>query len=132
MDPKDTKHQDITIILLRDGKPTGDEVILKDGTTTYSFTGLEKYDLSDGHEYEYSVKEIEVPGYISKLNGTNFVNTIIEDNKAEVKGTKTWIVPDGIDYPTIKIYLVKNGEKTEEYVELKNGDTSYSFKNLQK
>lgn len=132
VDPKDTKHQDITIILLRDGKPTGDEVILKDGTTTYSFTGLEKYDLSDGHEYEYSVKEIEVPGYISKLNGTNFVNTIIEDNKAEVKGTKTWIVPDGIDYPTIKIYLVKNGEKTEEYVELKNGDTSYSFKNLPK
>ena len=132
VDPKDIKHQDITIILLRDGKPTGDEVILKDGTTTYSFTGLEKYDLSDGHEYEYSVKEIEVPGYISKLNGTNFVNTIIEDNKAEVKGTKTWIVPDGIDYPTIKIYLVKNGEKTEEYVELKNGDTSYSFKNLPK
>ena len=132
VDPKDTKRQDITIILLRDGKPTGDEVILKDGTTTYSFTGLEKYDLSDGHEYEYSVKEIEVPGYISKLNGTNFVNTIIEDNKAEVKGTKTWIVPDGIDYPTIKIYLVKNGEKTEEYVELKNGDTSYSFKNLPK
>ena len=131
-DPEGTKHPDITIVLLRDGKPTGDEVILKDGTTTYSFTGLEKYDLSDGHEYEYSVKEIEVPGYISKLNGTNFVNTIIEDNKAEVKGTKTWIVPDGIDYPTIKIYLVKNGEKTEEYVELKNGDTSYSFKNLPK
>ena len=28
--------------------------------------------------------------------------------------------------------MVKNGEKTEEYVELKNGDTSYSFKNLPK
>lgn len=131
-DPEGTKHPDITIVLLRDGKPTEETVKLKDGEATYSFTGLEKYDLSDGHEYEYSVKEIEVPGYISKLNGTNFVNTIIEDNKAEVKGTKTWIAPEGIDYPTIKIYLVKNGEKTEEYVELKNGDTSYSFKNLPK
>lgn len=129
VDPKDTKHQDITIILLRDGKPTGDEVILKDGTTTYSFTGLEKYDLSDGHEYEYSVKEIEVPGYISKLNGTNFVNTIIEDNKAEVKGTKTWIVPDGIEHPTVTIKLLKNGEEFNTTT-IENGNTTYEFTGL--
>lgn len=129
VDPKDTKHQDITIILLRDGKPTGDEVILKDGTTTYSFTGLAKYDLSDGHEYEYSVKEIEVPGYISKLNGTNFVNTIIEDNKAEVKGTKTWIAPDGIEHPTVTIKLLKNGEEFKTTT-IENGNTTYEFTGL--
>ena len=129
VDPKDTKHQDITIILLRDGKPTGDEVILKDGTTTYSFTGLEKYDLSDGHEYEYSVKEIEVPGYISKLNGTNFVNTIIEDNKAEVKGTKTWIAPDGIEHPTVTMKLLKNGEEFKTTT-IENGNTTYEFTGL--
>jgi len=129
VDPKDTKHQDITIILLRDGKPTGDEVILKDGTTTYSFTGLEKYDLSDGHEYEYSVKEIEVPGYISKLNGTNFVNTIIEDNKAEVKGTKTWIAPEGIEHPTVTIKLLKNGEEFNTTT-IENGNTTYEFTGL--
>lgn len=129
VDPKDTKHQDITIILLRDGKPTGDEVILKDGTTTYSFTGLEKYDLSDGHEYEYSVKEIEVPGYISKLNGTNFVNTIIEDNKAEVKGTKTWIAPEGIEHPTVTIKLLKNGEEFKTTT-IENGNTTYEFTGL--
>lgn len=129
VDPKDTKYQDITIILLRDGKPTGDEVILKDGTTTYSFTGLAKYDLSDGHEYEYSVKEIEVPGYISKLNGTNFVNTIIEDNKAEVKGTKTWIAPDGIEHPTVTIKLLKNGEEFKTTT-IENGNTTYEFTGL--
>ncbi len=129
VDPKDTKHQDITIILLRDGKPTGDEVILKDGTTTYSFTGLEKYDLSDGHEYEYSVKEIEVPGYISKLNGTNFVNTIIEANKAEVKGTKTWIAPEGIEHPTVTIKLLKNGEEFNTTT-IENGNTTYEFTGL--
>ena len=129
VDPKDTKHQDITIILLRDGKPTGDEVILKDGTTTYSFTGLAKYDLSDGHEYEYSVKEIEVPGYISKLNGTNFVNTIIEDNKAEVKGTKTWIAPDGIEHPTVTMKLLKNGEEFKTTT-IENGNTTYEFTGL--
>lgn len=129
VDPKDTKHQDITIILLRDEKPTGDEVILKDGTTTYSFTGLEKYDLSDGHEYEYSVKEIEVPGYISKLNGTNFVNTIIEDNKAEVKGTKTWIAPEGIEHPTVTIKLLKNGEEFNTTT-IENGNTTYEFTGL--
>ena len=132
VDPEGTLHSDITIILLRDGTPTGDTTILTNGTTTYSFENLDKYDLTDGHEYQYTVQELDVTklGYTSKLNGNNFTNTIIEKNDVNVSGTKTWIVPEGTKYPTITIRLIKNGTKTDNKEVLENGKTSYSFTNL--
>ena len=132
VDPEGTLHSDITIILLRDGTPTGDTTILTNGTTTYSFENLDKYDLTDGHEYQYTVQELDVTklGYTSKLNGNNFKNTIIEKNDVNVSGTKTWIVPEGTKYPTITIRLIKNGTKTDNKEVLENGKTSYSFTNL--
>ena len=132
VDPEGTLHSDITIILLRDGTPTGDATILTNGTTTYSFENLDKYDLTDGHEYQYTVQELDVTklGYTSKLNGNNFTNTIIEKNDVNVSGTKTWIVPEGTKYPTITIRLIKNGTKTDNKEVLENGKTSYSFTNL--
>ena len=132
VDPEGTLHSDITIILLRDGTPTGDTTILTNGTTTYSFENLDKYDLTDGHEYKYTVQELDVTklGYTSKLNGNNFTNTIIEKNDVNVSGTKTWIVPKGTKYPTITIRLIKNGTKTDNKEVLENGKTSYSFTNL--
>ena len=132
VDPEGTKHIDITIILLRDGTPTGDTTILTNGTTTYSFENLDKYDLTDGHEYQYTVQELDVKesGYTSKLNGNNFTNTIIEKNDVNISGTKIWIVPEGTKYPTITIRLIKNGTQTDNKEVLENGKTSYSFTNL--
>ena len=132
VDPEGTPHSDITIILLRDGKPTGTKTILKNGTTTYSFENLDKYDLTDGHEYQYTVQELDVTklGYTSKLNGNNFTNTINEKNDVNVSGTKTWIVPEGTKYPKITIRLIKNGTQTDNKEVLENGKTSYSFTNL--
>ena len=132
VDPEGTLHSDITIILLRDGTPTGDTIILTNGTTTYSFGNLDKYDLTDGHEYKYTVQELDVTklGYTSKLNGNNFTNTITEKNDVNVSGTKIWIAPEGTKYPTITIRLIKNGTKTDNKEVLENGKTSYSFTNL--
>ena len=91
---------------MRDGKEfTSQE--LTNGATTYTFENLDKYDLTDGHVYEYTVTENPVDGYTSKQEGTNFTNTI-EQEKVSVSGNKTWIAPEGTQVPTITINLLRD------------------------
>ena len=123
-DPEGTAHPAITINLLQDGTEI-DEVVLQNGTTTYEFTNLEKYDLEDGHEYIYTVTEDSVEGYISDKDNNNFTNTI-EPGQTTISGVKTWIAPQGTEFPTVKIVLLQNGNELDS-VELTNGNTEYSF-----
>ena len=130
IDPVGTVHPDVTIVLIQDGEEYK-RVTLKNGETTYSFTNLPKYDLNDGHVYEYTVEELPVKGYTSKQDGTNFTNTIQQDNTVAVSGTKTWIDPEGTVHPTIIIDLLRDGTVVDSK-ELVNGETTYSFANLPK
>ena len=101
-----------TIHLLRDGKDTGKKTTIPKSTSvqtssTYKFTNLEKYDPTDGHEYQYTVKEDPVyitykdPGtgfedtqaYIpsySGTNGTDITNTWPDGTRINIKGKKLW------------------------------------------
>ncbi|MDO5762169.1 MAG: Cna B-type domain-containing protein, partial [Bacteroidales bacterium] len=130
IDPEGTEHPEITINLLRDGTKY-DSKILADGVTSYSFTNLEKYDLTDGHVYVYTVEEEKVSGYTSARNGNNFVNTIAQDNSVRVSGSKTWIDPEGTEHPAITINLLRDGKKVSSKT-LVNGVTDYAFENLPK
>ena len=131
IDPQGTEHPTITINLLKDGNKV-DFRELTNGTTTYSFDNLEKYDLTEGHEYVYTVTENTVEGYTTTQDGTNFTNTIEQDNSVSVVGTKVWIDPQGTEHQTITITLLKDGEKTDKIVTLENGNTQYSFTGLDK
>ena len=131
IDTQGTEHPTITINLLKDGNKV-DFRELTNGTTTYSFDNLEKYDLTDGHEYVYTVTENTVEGYTTTQDGTNFTNTIEQDNSVSVVGTKVWIDPQGTEHQTITITLLKDGEKTDKIVTLENGNTQYSFTGLDK
>ena len=130
IDPEGTVHPDITINLLRDGEKV-DSRTLSNGTTTYSFENLEKYDLTDGHIYNYTVSEDKVKGYTTKQEGNNFINTIEQDSTVKVEGKKTWIDPEGTVHPDITINLLRDGEKVDSRT-LQNGTTTYSFDNLNK
>ena len=133
VDPQGTEHPTITINLLKDGNKV-DFRELTNGTTTYLFDNLDKYNLTDGHEYVYTVSEEIVEGYTSAQNGTDFTNTIEQDNTVEVAGTKTWVDPEGttLVHPEITIDLLKNGQPTDKKVVLENGTTEYKFENLPK
>ncbi len=133
VDPAGTEHPTITINLLRDGEKVN-STTLANGVTSYSFSNLPKYDLTDGHEYAYTVKEEAVDGYTTsydKDNANNIINTIAQDNTVEVSGTKTWIDPAGTEHPTITINLLRDGSKVDSKT-LANGVTSYKFENLPK
>ena len=127
IDPEGTVHPEITIVLKRDGAEV-DRVTLGNGETTYSFNNLDKYDLADGHAYEYTVEELPVEGYTSSQDGYNFTNTINQE-KTSVSGTKTWVDPEGTVHPEITIVLKRDGVEADR-VTLGNGETTYSFTNL--
>lgn len=128
--PAGTTFPTITIRLFKDGTEINSKE-LPNGTTSYLFDKLDKYDLTDGHEYVYTVTEDKVEGYKSEQNGNNFINTIEQDNTVVVGGNKTWITPAGITKPTVTIKLLKNGEEFKTTT-IENGNTTYEFTELPK
>ena len=128
-DPEGTTHPEITINLLQDGKEIK-EAKLANGTTTYTFDNLDKYDLTDGHVYNYTITEDEVAGYASEVNGYNVTNTINQE-KISVNGTKTWIGPAATaeTRPTVTINLYRDDAFVES-TKLENNGTTYTFDNL--
>ncbi|MDD6319566.1 MAG: Cna B-type domain-containing protein, partial [Oscillospiraceae bacterium] len=127
--PEGTDHPEITINLLRDGTKI-DSKTLKNGETEYSFTDLDKYDLSDGHVYSYTVEEEPVEGYTSKKDGNNFTNTIAQEY-VSVSGSKKWTAPADAVHPDITIVLYCNGEEANRTT-LSNGQLAYAFMDLPK
>ena len=132
IDPQGTNHDPITINLLRDGNKI-DSTTLANGTTSYEFKDLDRYDLSDGHEYIYKIEEISVNRYTTSYAGeyNEQITNTINQEKLSINGTKTWIDPQGTTHNPITINLLRDG-KNVDHVTLANGTTTYKFENLDK
>ena len=128
--PKDKPA--VKVQLFRDNEPFGDPIKLKDNWE-YTWKELDKTDIN-GNEYEYTVKEVEVPKNYEvniESDGTDFIitNTYVIP-KTEVTVDKVWI--DGPeDKPSIMVQLYQNGEAYNEPV-LLDGFNSYTWINLDK
>ena len=125
-----------TIELYRDGVKVEGKTKTVRGNGTYKFENLDKYDLSDGHIYNYTVKEVEVEGYTTEQTGNNFKNTITQDY-VSLSGNKIWIDPVGTKHDTITLQVYQNNEPykvngVDYSIELADGATSFSFTGLPK
>ena len=70
---KDARPASITVKLFANGKEIGKEATASEATGwTYEFTELDRY--KDGQEIKYSVVEVPVEGYSSKVEGFNITN----------------------------------------------------------
>ncbi|PFA08194.1 Cna B-type domain-containing protein, partial [Bacillus cereus] len=97
----------IKVDLLQNGKVVDTKEVTAATEWKYTFENLQAYD-ADGAAYKYEVKEQAVPGYESKVNGTDITNTKV--GKTKVEGTKTWNDGNATDRPTmIKVDLLQNG-----------------------
>ncbi|MGH0514474.1 Cna B-type domain-containing protein, partial [Bacillus cereus] len=97
----------IKVDLLQNGKVVDTKEVTAATEWKYTFEKLQAYD-ADGAAYKYEVKEQAVPGYESKVNGTDITNTKV--GKTKVEGTKAWNDGNAIDRPTmIKVDLLQNG-----------------------
>lgn len=75
---KDARPASITVKLFANGKDTGKTAIASEASGwTYEFTDLDRY--KDGQAIEYSVVEVPVKGYTSKVEDFNITNTYIPE-----------------------------------------------------
>ena len=118
-----------TVELYRDNEKIATTTV--SGNSTYKFENLDKYDLSDGHIYNYTVKEVEVEGYTTEQTENNFKNTIVQDSTVTVEGTKTWITPvEDLSTLTATVELYRDNEKIATTTV--RGNSTYKFENLDK
>ncbi|MGE6850029.1 Cna B-type domain-containing protein, partial [Bacillus tropicus] len=76
------------------------------------------------------VKEQAVPGYESKVSGTDITNTKVGETKVE--GTKTWKDDNATDRPsTIKVDLLQNGKVVDTKEVTAETNWKYTFEKLQ-
>src|SRR5699024_4704040 len=101
---------------------------------TYTFADLEEFD-SEGVPYEYTVEEVDVKGYVSKVTGSQedgFTITNTRTGETEVTITKSWKDENEADRPnTIKVNLHANDEITVHELTAEN-DWTLTIGNLPK
>ncbi|WP_141669169.1 Cna B-type domain-containing protein, partial [Bacillus wiedmannii] len=118
----------IKVDLLQSGKVVDTKDVLAVMGWKYIFSDLEAYD-AEGKAYEYTVKEQPVPGYESKVSGTDITNTKVGQTKVE--GTKTWKDDNATDRPEmIQVDLLQNGTVIATQEVSKVTDWKYEFKDL--
>ncbi|WP_116733510.1 Cna B-type domain-containing protein, partial [Bacillus proteolyticus] len=136
-----TRPESITVQLLQNGKEFKTEEVKadKEGNWNFSFKDLPKYD-EQGNAYKYTVNEVKVDGYETKVEGTTITNTYKNTETTELSGKKVWE-----DYnnkfntrpESITVQLLQNGtefQTKEVKVDTadKEGNWTFSFKDLPK
>ena len=96
------------------------------------FEELYKYDPIDGHEIQYTVKEVAVEGYTSAVSGTvqtGFIITNTITGKVSVPVTKKWI---GKEADSVTVHLYADGTDTGKSATLNAANQwQYTFANLE-
>ncbi|WP_240522536.1 Cna B-type domain-containing protein, partial [Bacillus cereus] len=118
----------IKVDLLQNGKVVDTKEATAATNWKYTFEKLQAYN-AEGKAYKYEVKEQPVPGYESKVSGTDITNTKVGETKVE--GTKTWKDDNAKDRPEmIKVDLLQNGTVIATQEVSKATDWKYEFKDL--
>ena len=96
----------IQVQLLRDGMAFGEVVTLNHPNVTYTWKDLDATD-AKGNDYVYSVKELNVDGYESVVNGFEITNTFIVET-TEFKVDKVWVGGPELR-PEVQVQLFQDG-----------------------
>ncbi|EAF6699942.1 Cna B-type domain-containing protein [Listeria monocytogenes] len=124
----------IEVQLLQNGQSYGEKIkVTKADHWKYSFKDLPKAD-ANNKDYRYSVAETPVPGYKTKTDGMDLINTRVtnEKNTTSASGTKTWKGDTENTRPSsIEVQLLQNGKAYGTAVKVtEKTDWKYNFTNL--
>ncbi|MGX7023832.1 Cna B-type domain-containing protein [Vagococcus hydrophili] len=132
-----TRPEKLKLTLKQNGvKIDEKEISTTSDTSNYTFDALKKFD-SEGKTYSYTVEQSNLPSkYTVKVDGFNFTNTFVNEEKTNVEGNVSWN-----DYHNefdtradkLKLTLKQNGLKVDEKEISTDSDTSnYAFDELKK
>ncbi|WIY63625.1 Cna B-type domain-containing protein [Bacillus arachidis] len=126
------RPESITVQLLQNEKELKTQEVKADqtGNWNFNFKDLPKYD-EQGNEYKYTVGEVKVDGYETKVEGTTITNTYKNTETTEVSGKKTWKDDNAKDRPEmIKVDLLQNGKVIATQEVSAASEWKYAFKDL--
>ncbi|GIN98278.1 hypothetical protein J6TS1_41480 [Siminovitchia terrae] len=125
---EEKRPKSITVQVLNGDKIVSEKKVTADNGWKYTFKDLRKYD-ENGDEITYTIKEVPVEGYLSKVDGNNIVNIELMD----ISGVKTWKDGDSEDRPkSIEVNLLRNGEIKDSKEVTEADNWRYSFTDLEK
>ncbi|PFD37620.1 cell wall anchor protein, partial [Bacillus cereus] len=127
------RPENITVQLLQNGKEFNKQEVKadKEGNWNFSFKDLPKYD-EKGNEFKYTVSEVKVKDYETKVEGTTITNTYKNTETTEISGKKVWNDNNATDRPsTIKVDLLQNGQVIDTKEVSKATNWKYTFEKLQ-
>ncbi|OOQ92517.1 Cna B-type domain-containing protein, partial [Bacillus cereus] len=128
-----TRPEGITVQLLQNGAEfqTKEVKADKDGNWSFDFKDLPKYD-EQGNAYTYTVNEVKVNGYKTKVEGTTITNIYKNTETTELSGKKVWDDNNAIDRPvSIKVDLLQNGKVIDTKEVSAATNWKYTFEKLQ-
>uniref|UniRef100_UPI001D154544 Cna B-type domain-containing protein n=1 Tax=Streptococcus ruminantium TaxID=1917441 RepID=UPI001D154544 len=126
------RPKSITVNLLADGKVVQSQEVTAANNWEYTFTDLPKY--ANGKEIVYTVEEVKVDGYETKVEGTNITNTHTPET-TQVAGTKTWNDnndQDGKRPKSITVNLLADGKPFKTQKVTAENNWKYTFTDLPK
>ena len=128
------RPDEVTIKLIANGTDTGKTAkATKAGNWEYKFENLAKYD-ANGNEINYTVKEVSVQGYESRINGMTVTN-IHKPAKIDIPVKKMWNDNNnakGIRPQSIHIKLLADGIKVKEADVTAADNWKHKFDNMPK
>lgn len=127
------RPSEITVILLANGNEHARKTVSATDNWKYTFDNLPKY--LNGNEISYSIQEISVENYITRVDGYNLINTH-DIELTSVSGTKTWVGDENTSYRPENITITLFAGTTQLDLEptwTKDGNVwTYKFENLPK
>ena len=123
----------VTVKLFADTHDTGKIIILNEiGQWKGSFNNLLKYDGVDGHKINYTIKEVAIPNYSSKITGnmdSGFVIKNTNNEKMSIPVVKQWV---GKPAGNVKVKLFADNTEKETTTLTASKNWKHVFKNLPK
>ena len=122
---------EIEVKLLADGKEVQTAKLNEANSWKHTFKNLPKYD-ENGKEIVYTVKEVAIEGYESKIEGNakdGFIITNRNVEKTEVPVEKKWI---GKAVNEIEVKLLANGQEVQSAKLNEANSWKHTFKDLPK
>ncbi len=125
-----TDHAKVELYI--DGNPSGKFITLTaDKDWKDQFSDLFRYDQTDGHKIDYTVKEVDTnPDYAVDVVGSDdsgFTVTNTNISKIDIPVKKIWVGEAGKD---ATIHLMANGKEIESYTLTANDNWSHTFKDM--
>ncbi len=125
--------ESITVELLQNGKTYATKTVSAKDEWKYEWTDLPLYSADGKTKYSYSIQEVKVEGYETKVEGYDLINTLT--GIVDIDGEKNWVDnedSDNLRPEEIEVVLLRDGTEIKKQTVSAENNWKYAFHGLDK